>query len=321
MATACICRMAPPTTARRLRSTTTSGISTRRYGCSRATRLRAHLDDGLFFADDRQSYLEQIHDPISTSLRRLIWASLTRTVLHRCSTLQRRTAVTYDPRFPNDSYFLQTYSKDTQVAWYGQATYAFTKQWQLTLGARESRMQLLLQHADRRPAALPDAADRQRRENGECLHAQGEPLLPVRPERSLLRDLRQGIPAGRRQQSGTLRGLRDDFQNFGISSRRRPSAPTTVNSYEVGAKNNIDGRVQLATSIYYIQWNNIQQTVVPPICQISFIANLGQAVAKGADMDRNIVLVAKSHGRDHAGYTDARYRRTRVSRPRKSRPS
>ena len=74
-----------------------------------------------------------------------------------------------------------------------------------------------------------------------------------------------------------------DFQNFGIKSAPATFNSDTVNSFEVGAKNNIDNRVKIASSVYYIRWNNIQQVVVPPICQISFISNLGQAVAKGAD--------------------------------------
>jgi outer membrane receptor protein involved in Fe transport len=41
----------------------------------------------------------------------------------------------------------------------------------------------------------------------------------------------------------------------------------TVNSFEVGAKNNFDNRVKIASSVYYIRWNNIQQTVVPPFAR------------------------------------------------------
>jgi outer membrane receptor protein involved in Fe transport len=98
-----------------------------------------------------------------------------------------------------------------------------------------------------------------------------------------------------------------DFQNFGI-----PAAPTTynsdsVNSFEVGAKNNIANRIKLASSIYYIRWNNIQQTVIPPVCQISFIDNLGQAVAKGADLQADIALTDSFSVELAAGYTDARY--------------
>jgi outer membrane receptor protein involved in Fe transport len=75
----------------------------------------------------------------------------------------------------------------------------------------------------------------------------------------------------------------------------------------VGAKNNLENRLKIASSIYYIRWNNIQQTVVPPICQISFITNLGAAVAKGADIQADIALTDAFTMELSAGYTDARY--------------
>ncbi len=55
-----------------------------------------------------------------------------------------------------------------------------------------------------------------------------------------------------------------DFQNFGITQAPATYNSDTVDSYEIGAKNNFDNRVKIASSIYYIRWNNIQQTVVPP---------------------------------------------------------
>jgi hypothetical protein len=67
--------------------------------------------------------------------------------------------------------------------------------------------------------------------------------------------------------------------------------------------------VRIASSIYYIQWNNIQQLVVPPVCQISFIANTGQAVAKGADIQADVSLSNGLSLELAAGYTDARYTR------------
>ena len=81
-----------------------------------------------------------------------------------------------------------------------------------------------------------------------------------------------------------------DFASFGISEAPPTYNSDTVNSFEIGAKNNIDNRIKIASSIYYIRWNNIQQTVVPPVCQISFIANLGTAVAKGIDVQAEVAL-------------------------------
>jgi iron complex outermembrane receptor protein len=98
-----------------------------------------------------------------------------------------------------------------------------------------------------------------------------------------------------------------DFDAFGISSSPLTFSPDTVNSFEIGAKNNFDNRVKLASSIYYIRWNNIQQTVVPPTCEISFIANLGTAVAKGFDLQAEVAITDSFTVELATGYTDARY--------------
>src|SRR5207249_4952502 len=174
---------------------------------------------GAFFAENRQSYLEQIHDPM---LQEII------TALMPGSSIVDVFGVGYDPAFPNDMYYF-TYAKGFRPG-----------------GANNP---------------LPQAA---------CA---------------------------------------PDFQTFGITAAPTTFSSDSVNSFEIGAKNNIAKRVRLASSIYYIRWNNIQQTVVPPVCQISFIDNLGTAVAKGADLQADIALTDRFTVELAAGYTDARYTR------------
>ena len=98
-----------------------------------------------------------------------------------------------------------------------------------------------------------------------------------------------------------------DFQNFGITSSPKTFDSDTVQSFEVGSKNNFDNRVRIASSVYYIKWKNIQQTVIPPICQISWISNLGTAEAKGIDIQADVALTEKLQLEIATGYTDARY--------------
>ena len=98
-----------------------------------------------------------------------------------------------------------------------------------------------------------------------------------------------------------------DFANFGINTDPPTFSSDSVKSYEVGAKNNFNNRVRLATSIYYIQWNNIQQLIVPPVCQISFIANTGNAVVKGADLQADFSVTSAFTIELALGYTQARY--------------
>jgi iron complex outermembrane recepter protein len=269
---------------------------------------------GLFFADDHQTYLEQIHDPLLNELTEAYLGEPYGDVFcnYNAATGECATPyqpILYDPQFPNDSYFLQTFSEDTQVAWYGQATYAFTRQWLLTLGARESRMQYTFNTLTGGPQLyLPPQTG-----------SGGKTETAFTPKVSLSYQYNnnnlyyatyaKGFRPGGANNPVPYAACAVDFQNFGIKAAPQTFSSDSVNSYEIGAKNNFEGRVQLATSVYYIQWNNIQQVVVPPICQISFIANLGQAVAKGADMQLDVALGGHFTAELTAGYTDARYTR------------
>ena len=89
---------------------------------------------GVFFNDNRQRYLEQIHDPMLNQFT-LATAGVPYTDLF---TDVDGNPVPYDPGYPQDSYFLQTNAKDQQLAVFGEGTYGFTDQYKLTVGARYS---------------------------------------------------------------------------------------------------------------------------------------------------------------------------------------
>ncbi len=98
-----------------------------------------------------------------------------------------------------------------------------------------------------------------------------------------------------------------DFANFGISGAPLAYKSDTVQSFELGAKNNVNHAVQLDTSFYYVKWNNIQQNIVPPICQIQWTQNLGAAVSKGFDVQADFDLGSGWSLETSLGYTDAQY--------------
>ncbi len=98
-----------------------------------------------------------------------------------------------------------------------------------------------------------------------------------------------------------------DFTKLGISGTPLSYKSDTTQSFEVGAKDNIANRVQLATSVYYIKWNDIQQFALLPVCGIGFIANLGQAVSKGFDFQGDFRLTDNFTLNLAVGYTEAKY--------------
>ncbi len=272
---------------------------------------------GLFFSSDRQTYLEQIHDPLLNELTEAYYGTpytcagqfVCPFYDYDASTGEDLGPVTYDPRFPNDSYFLQTAAKDTQYAWYGQATYAFTSQWKLTLGARESRIRYTFNTLTGGPQLfLPPQTG-----SGSISENAFTPKVSLSYQHDndnlYYATYAKGFRPGGANNPVPYAACAGDFQTFGISGAPQTFSSDSVDSYEVGAKNNVQGRLMLASSVYYIRWNNIQQTVVPPVCEISFIANLGTAVAKGADVQADIALTDRLTADFTAGYTDARYTR------------
>ena len=99
-----------------------------------------------------------------------------------------------------------------------------------------------------------------------------------------------------------------DLENLGITKSPDTFASDTVSNYEVGAKNKLlGGRMSLDSSVYHLEWNNIQQTVNLPICGIRYTANLGKAASNGFDTQIQFQL-NESLGFELAlGYNDAYY--------------
>jgi iron complex outermembrane receptor protein len=258
---------------------------------------------GVFASENRQSYLEQIHDPMLNQL--------TMTVLGVPYTQVfvdgNGNPVLYDARFPNDSYFLKTNSKDEQVAVFGELTYGLTDRLKATAGARYSRMKYTFDTLTGGPQlyAAPRTGNGNNQENAFTPKVSLQ--FQMDPDDMYYATYAKGFRPGGANNPIPNAACPTDFLNFGIATDPATFSSDSVNSYEVGAKNNFNNRVRLASSIYYIRWNNIQQLIVPPVCQISFIANTGQAVAKGADVQADIAMSGGLSLELAAGYTQARY--------------
>src|SRR5579863_5659791 len=96
---------------------------------------------GIFLTENRQTYLEQIHDPMLNQLTNLVLGlPYTQVFCYIDPTTGNCVPVPYDPAYPDDSYFLKTNSKDTQAALFGELTYAMTERLKATVGARYSHM-------------------------------------------------------------------------------------------------------------------------------------------------------------------------------------
>jgi iron complex outermembrane receptor protein len=258
---------------------------------------------GLFFSSNRQTYLEQIHDPLLNQLTQ----ATTGLPYDQVFTDPNSNPVPFDPRFPNDSYFLQTHAKDQQLAVYGEGTFSFTDQYKLTLGARFSKTKYSFDSLTGGPQLFvePQTVSAEKKENSFTPKVSFS--YQMDPRNLYYFTYAKGFRPGGGNNPVPQAACAADFASLGISGSPATFNSDTVNSFEVGAKNNFDNRVKIASSVYYIRWNDIQQTVIPPICQISFISNLGTAIAKGVDLQAEIAVTDNFTVELATGYTDARY--------------
>jgi iron complex outermembrane recepter protein len=264
---------------------------------------------GVFFSSNRQTYLEQIHDPMLDNLTQAVAGLPYGSIFTNSDPNSPNfgNPVPFDPRFPNDSYFLQTHAKDQQVALYGEGTFNFTDQYKLTLGARYSKSKYSFDSLTGGPQLFlePQTVSAEKKENSFTPKASFSYQMDSR--NLYYFTYAKGFRPGGGNNPVPQPACAKDFATLGISGSPTTFNSDTVNSFEVGAKNNFDNRVKIASSVYYIRWNNIQQTVVPPICQISFISNLGKAVAKGVDLQAEVAVTDNFTVELATGYTDARY--------------
>jgi len=264
---------------------------------------------GAFYSLNRQFSLEEIHDPMADAFFNQLIGMPIATYF---GTPLNPDGSSYLPM--GDSYFNRLLSHDRQVAGFGEVNFNLTDTLKLTAGVRVSKTSYSIQ-------SLSDGPQN----SGPRPGTQSNSETPVTPKAGIqwqadpnnmyyftyAKGFRSGggnpsIPYDPTFQNPN-QGCTQDFLNFGI-----PKAPATyksdsVKSFEVGAKNNFENRVRLASSIYYIRWNNIQGNVVPPICQIQWTDNLGDAISKGFDLQADFQVTRDFSIDSSFGYTDARY--------------
>jgi iron complex outermembrane recepter protein len=258
---------------------------------------------GLFFSSNRQQYFEQIHDPLLNDFTNAVFG----TDYTNIFTDVDGNPIAYDPNFPNDSYFLLTHARDKQYAVYGEATYAITDSLKLTLGVRESRDEFSFDTLTGGPQLFLANQTGAVGDKENAFTPKVNIAWQIDPNDMVYALWAKGFRPGGGNNPIPYAACSTDFQNFGISGSPKTYNSDSVSSFEVGSKNNINNRVRIAASLYYIRWHDIQQLVVPPVCQISFVTNLGEAIAKGADIQAEVAVTDSLSAELSAGYTDARY--------------
>ncbi|HEX3842856.1 MAG TPA: TonB-dependent receptor [Steroidobacteraceae bacterium] len=207
-----------------------------------------------------------------------------------------------------DIYYNGNTTFDRQIAAYGQADIAITSRLKLTLGERIARTSFsLTNYADGLENYGPSGAQATERETPNT------PKVGLAMQMNKANLLYATYAKGFRVGGGNSPlppYCGDDLAAAGYPNGAPPTYQSdSTQDYEIGSKNAIGGIFRVATSLYYIKWNGIQQSVfIGGNCGLQFTDNLGTAVSKGFDLQANAALGPLQL--DFAtGYTNARYTR------------
>jgi outer membrane receptor protein involved in Fe transport len=249
---------------------------------------------GAFWSLSRGVSVEENHEPQIAEIYQGVFG------------IDYRTAYGGFELLPNgDSYILTNIGHDRQLAGFGEATYSITDALKLTAGARVSRTKFDFSSLGDGPHDFgPYALD------GGTQETPFTPKLglswQIDPNNLLYATYAKGFRIGGAN-APVVKDCTEDLDNLGIGGAPTTYKSDTVQSYEVGAKNNIAERVRLASSVFYIKWNGIQQNVYLPGCGLQFTGNFGQAVAKGFDLQADFALFSSLSFDTAIGYTNARF--------------
>jgi outer membrane receptor protein involved in Fe transport len=264
---------------------------------------------GTFFSLGRTYSLEAARDPMADQLYEYLYGT---TIAGLFGGATNPDGSTYLPR--GDSYFNELTSHERQIAGFGEAVWSLTDQWKLTTGFRYSKSIFSFHSYTDGPY------------NGGPSYASGtesETPLTKRVSLSFQADpndlyyatFSTGFRGGGSNAAIPRAVCLTDLDNFGLTNAPASYSSDTVKNYEIGSKNNFANRVRIGASLYYIQWNGIQQQVTLPICGVNYIGNLGAAVSKGGDLQADFAVTEGLTLESSIGYTDAYYSKTSFPGP------
>jgi outer membrane receptor protein involved in Fe transport len=193
--------------------------------------------------------------------------------------------------------------RETQLAGFAQGDFKLTPELTVTAGARVARSKVDIYFNNYGPIVgpTPVVAEAKQKETpvtpkfGVSYQPSPDTLLYV----SAAKGFRTG---GGNPEIGA--GCRLPLAANGFSAYKSDS----LWSYEVGAKSKLLGRrLQFATSAYYVDWKNIQQSIALT-CGFQFVINAGSAVSKGFDVDATLNVTDRFQLTAAAGYNFAKFK-------------
>jgi len=219
----------------------------------------------------------------------------------------------YGPLVPPDfSYQGWDTGIDIQTAAFAQLDFHLTDKLTFTVGARYSHFDLKFNVVQNGPYAggpPPIVSENTTKENATT--PKFGLSYQVNDRNLLYASASKGFRPGGVADPLPYEACAPSLNALGYTSVPDAFNSDSVWSYEIGSKNYLaDGRVRLATSIYQINWSNIQTAIYLPSCGFTLDTNLGTARSRGFDFQGDFVVVPGVTLGVLVGRTDATYTQT-----------
>jgi outer membrane receptor protein involved in Fe transport len=247
---------------------------------------------GVFYTSEAQRSTEEINDPQLPALTQYLWGENLLTAWGQ-------------NLLPNgDDYVNDTVGNDSQVALFGDVTLNVFDGLKLTAGLRYAWTHFDFHNLNTGAQDLLDDGGLPAKASG----AKDEtPVTPkfgatynFTPDDMIYTTIAKGYRIGGASPPLPVAACGGVFPTSYNSD--------TLWSYEVGAKDRfLDRTLQLSGSLYYVEWNNIQQAIYVPTCGIQYTTNVGQATSEGFDLQANWQATHNLEFDLAIGYTDAKY--------------
>jgi outer membrane receptor protein involved in Fe transport len=194
---------------------------------------------------------------------------------------------------------------DEQQAAFAQVDYSVTDKLKVTAGLRYARTKFEYDAAYDGPSSGPAFFT----DAGEQSESPVTPKLGVSYQLDSSNMFYTSASKGFRPGGAQARNpplCQPELTSLGYTTPPTTFDSDSVWSYELGSKNRLlDGRLSLDTSVYYIDWSDIQRAVSLLSCARNFIANLGTARSQGFDFSAQALVGDALTVGLSVGYTDA----------------
>jgi iron complex outermembrane receptor protein len=265
---------------------------------------------GAFYTQQSQLSVEEINDPQLPALTEYLWGD----PVGNKSCLSPPAGVAIldvwcEGLLPNgDDYINHTVGHERQEALFGNATIVVTPQIKLQVGARVAETHFDYNNFADGPQDFGPNTPNTGKKDETPFTPMANITWQVTDTDMLYATVSKGYRIGGANAQFPIGACQELSQAPGSYNS------DTVVNYEAGTKDRFfDNRLQMSGSVFYLQWDNIQQLNYLPSCGFQYTANVGSARSTGFDLEGEWLPIDALDIDFSLGYTDAHFTDTSIT--------